>query len=353
VRVIFFILIFCLLFFSAASAEVELALEGRHPSRITEVYQHRGQPWLALEDVLASLGLSGDWDAVRHHYSFRSPAGRVLISPGSRYLSLGESRFELKTRPRFIDGRLRVPEDFVLEQLPRLMKRPVYYRNLSPLTPPVAQEQSAADRLFAFLTRRKQSDAAPRSLSVLIDPGHGGSDPGVVVQGAAPEKDVNYQVARKLARALKMDSGADVRLTRSGDYDLGPRARLDLLTESGADLFISLHAQAGFSPLASGISLFVPPASAFYDPTAEQRSLALARSLSETFMEAGFEVLGTYRAQLSGLSSVALPSVRVELGYLSNEVDRDLLTDPQGQERLARAIFDGIRQFNDNKENFR
>ncbi len=346
--------ILLLLLVSPAFADVELARKGKRPVLLTEVYQHQGEPFMALDEVLDAVGLRGDWDSVRHIYRFRSPAGKASLSPGSRYLKLGDFRFDLKTRPRFIDSRLRVGEDFILEQLPRLTGSEIYYRNLSPAVERPGSAESATERLFSFLTRRKVRSPESGVRSILIDAGHGGSDAGSLVRGAPAEKEIVLSVGQSLARRLKMDLGATADLTRTGDYDLSAEQRLDLLTQSNVDLYLSLHVQTGFSTKSQGVSFSIPPSGAFYDPQAETRSLVLVEKMTEALQKQGFTVQGLYRPALLGLSSVATPSIHVELGYLSHEIDLETLSSAQGQERIVGALFDGIRNYSDTlKENSR
>ena len=68
----------------ATYATVEVALQGKAPQQVKDVYLHQGLVYLALDDLLPAVSLRGDWDAVRHIYFIRTPEGRAELSPGAK-----------------------------------------------------------------------------------------------------------------------------------------------------------------------------------------------------------------------------------------------------------------------------
>lgn len=344
----FFCLLLLLLLVGPAQAAVELSRGGLPPQRVEDVYVHQGIPYLDIDEVLQLLALRGKWDSVEHRYRFSTPLGRAEFFPGGSYLVVGERFYPLTHPARFIDGRLRVPEDFITSHLPRLLDEPVYYRNLNP--PQVVQEQHGGpmDRLFSFLLRKKKSTGSSGLQAIAVDPGHGGKDPGAMGLGGIKEKDINLAVARHLEKLVKMELGIPVHMSRDGDYELTPRQRLEVATRSQVDAFILLHAQASFDASRRGITLMVRPDRLLESGTASAAadSMSLARELSASLKSSGFKVAGILQAPLLPLGQGDLPSVLVELGYLSNPEDRDLLQNEQKQQLLARALFEGLKRFN-------
>lgn len=339
-----------------AGAAVELARNGQSPVTLTEVYLRDGVPYLALEEVLAALALTGSWDSVQHVYRIESPRGTAIISPGSRTLRLGNSSQTMSAQPRFIDGRLRVPEEFVRTRIPSLLGEPIVYRNLDPPAPaPAEEETSPLDRLFAVLLRQSVPESGGSILrGVVIDPGHGGQDSGAFGPGGEKEKTIALDVGRRLEKLLKMRLGIPIHLTRDGDYSLDQQQRFELAARPDVDALILLHAQAAFGPAPHGVTLVVRPReeTAGGSPVAgEGESMRLARHLGDALAQGGLRVAGITRAPLLPLGRGDLPTVLIELGYLSNPEDRALLRDPAGQERLAEALFTGLRNFaEDQKE---
>ncbi len=353
----FFITCFLLLCASSGLASVELALENRSPVVLKEVYRYRGTAYLALDDVLPVLGLSGRWDSVQHTYRIRTPMGYAVISPGSQFLRLGDRFVPLRLPPRFIDGRLRVDETFVIDQLQALMPQSIYYRNLNPVAEQPDLDESPLDRLFGFLMRKKEQVHGSALGGVVIDPGHGGADPGTIAPDGVKEKALVLDVAKLLEKQLKMNLDVPVYLSRDGDYGLTPQQRVEPATRSGVDVLLQLHAQGALSEAPRGITLFVRAQEEFEDgviPAEEGQSMQLAQALSDVLVKAGFNVVGVIKAPLAPLGRGSLPTVFIELGYLSNPADLALLEAPEGQTRLAEALYRGIKHYADGqKENNR
>ncbi len=186
---------------------------------------------------------------------------------------------------------------------------------------------------------------------VVIDPGHGGADPGAVGQSGLLEKDVVLWVANSLEPLLNRVA-VYTRKVRDGDYDLAQNARnpsgsrktADLrervtqANEVDADLYISLHANSFPSPRWSG-------AQTFYYPGKEE-GRRLAESIQRRLVEAFPENRRTARpGEYFVLRETEMPAVVVEIGFLSNPQEEELLATPDHQRKLADAIYRGIVDF--------
>jgi len=125
----FSLLLLLLVFVPCASALVEIGRPGEPPLVVEDIYLREGTAFLSIDDVLEALELEGTWDSVAHIYVIRTPHGRAVISPGSQFLKIGDNFIPISHRPRFIDGKLRVSEVFLLRQLAPLLSEPIYYRN--------------------------------------------------------------------------------------------------------------------------------------------------------------------------------------------------------------------------------
>ncbi|TYO98795.1 N-acetylmuramoyl-L-alanine amidase [Geothermobacter ehrlichii] len=343
------VLLACLVSADVAQAAVELAWSGSRPHRIEEVYNRDGVPYLAVEDVLSALRLRGRWHSVEHRFRFRTPSGVASIFPGGNYLEIDGRFIPLDHPPLFIDGRLRVAEDFVIGQLPGLVGRSVYYRNLDPPEQLVVESDNPIDQLFALLLRKKQSKSGPRLRAVAIDVGHGGEDPGTIGLHGTKEKDVALAFARQLEKLLKMRLGVDVYLSRDGDYSLDGQQRLRTVLDRDVDLFILLHAQGHFASGPHGVELYIRPQEEFSarDLRQERRggSRRLAAEVRQSLLDEGFAVSEVRQAGLLPLGRGDLPTVMLELGYLTNPDDLALLTDPEARQMLAEAVVEGVERF--------
>ncbi len=348
-----FFLVSCLLLLLAPvplQAAVELAREGQPPVTINEVYLQDGIDFLALDDVLPALGLRGGWDSVRHIFTIDTPQGHATLFPGGHYLNIGDRFLPLSRPARFIDGRLRIPENFVTGPLASLLGGQIYYRNLNP---PVAthEEGTAIDRLFSFLLQKKRAVQGRALHGVAIDPGHGGQDPGAI-GGGLKEKNLNLDLARDLEKLLKMQLGIPVYLSRDADYQPSAEQRLKAAAHPDVDVLLQLHVQAALSPTPSGVMLFVRPAEERDGkvlPAAGGGSMRLARDLEAALRQAGIPVAGVFSAPLLPLGRGDLPTVLVEAGFLSNPADQARLADPAGRQSLAAALFTGLKAFSQEK----
>lgn len=185
--------------------------------------------------------------------------------------------------------------------------------------------------------------------TIVIDAGHGGMDPGAISQTKQEEKDITLAISRKLARNLSQ-AGALVINLRDSDQDLcgdnfkgsiRERKRKDLslrverAQENKADLYISIHTNADVSPRWSG-------AQTFYK-AGNKKSQALAESIQEEFISV---LRNTKREAKTGsyyiLDKATMPTVIVEVGFLSNPQEADLLASSAYQDKIAYAIFCGI-----------
>ena len=346
VTLIFLISSLVLLLPVSASAIVEIGKVGQDPVIIEEVYQREGTSFVAIDEVLSALQIEGAWDSVDHIYRIRTSRGWAVISPGSQFLKLGDNFVPISHRPRFIDGKLRVSENFILGQLAPLVDEPLRYRNHNP--PAAVETEDPLDRLFAFLLRRKPQPEDRSRWLVALDPGHGGLDSGAIGPDGSKEKNVNLAIARRIERFLKMHQEAPVIMTRDNDYEVEVEKRLQAVAQAGADVLLSLHVQNFFSPEPHGVMLFIQSEmerDLLEGITGENASRQLAEALQTALQAAGFTVAGIVEQPVLPLGRGDLPRVLVEMGSLSNPDDLAMLHDLSRQQDLARALFDGLQDF--------
>jgi N-acetylmuramoyl-L-alanine amidase len=348
----------CLLLILLCSAEpllaaVEIAPRGKASVRLEDVYQQGGVPYVAVEDALDAVGLTGHWNSVRHVFRIRTRSGWAEISPASEFLKFKNDFYPLQDKPRFIDGRLRVTDNFILNQLALLVGQPIFFRNLDPEGDPVARkEENALEQLFAFLLNKKIARSGPLIRAVAIDPGHGGLDTGAIGVDGRKEKEINLQIANKLSRQLKMKLGIPVFLSRDGDYELRLEQRLKPASEENVDVWLVLHAQSAQTAVPEGVSLFIRPeetapgeAATEQPPIRQSASLRLADALALALRESGIAVNGIYPSPLLSLGRGELPTVQVELGYLSHPEELARLQSDKYQDLVAQALYQGIRRY--------
>jgi N-acetylmuramoyl-L-alanine amidase len=225
-----------------------------------------------------------------------------------------------------------------------------------------------------------------RDIIIAVDAGHGGEDPGAIGPSGTREKDVVLEIARRLAAEVNGTEGFKAVLVRDGDYYLGLRQRTALAREQKADFFVSVHADAFTSPRPQGSSVYALSQRGATSETAqwladsENRSdliggvdgslslrdkdqvlrgvlldLTMTATLNDSLSIGGqvLEQLGRInrlhksRVEQAGfmvLKSPDIPSLLIEVGFISNPDEERRLRDPIHQAGLAQAIFSGMRE---------
>ena len=219
-----------------------------------------------------------------------------------------------------------------------------------------------------------------RDVVVAVDAGHGGDDPGAVPRKGVHEKDIVLAIARELERVIGGKEGMRAILIRNGDYYVGLRRRMELARQAGADIFVSVHADAFRDPGVHGASVYVISRRGASSEAArwlatQENSADLAGGVSLDDKEEGLATVlldisqtGSLRASrevgrrvLSRLGRIGplhkrrveragfmvlkapdIPSILVETGFITNPRDERRLTDPAQRRAIAGAIAEGI-----------
>ncbi|HSW36709.1 MAG TPA: N-acetylmuramoyl-L-alanine amidase [Candidatus Limnocylindrales bacterium] len=175
---------------------------------------------------------------------------------------------------------------------------------------------------------------------IVLDPGHGGTDPGATSITGLLEKELNLAVAHQLA-ALLTEAGAKVVMTRSDDQSLTNTRRVEIANQAEANLFVSIHANAFRNVESNGTETFycmTSPHSA--------ASLVLARQLQlELVGTLGLRDRGVKTTSFYILTRTNMPSVLIELGFLTNPHDETVLREALVNGNAARALFRGLEAF--------
>lgn len=195
-------------------------------------------------------------------------------------------------------------------------------------------------------------------LVVILDPGHGGDDPGAIVPGIAFEKDLVLSVANRVCRRLR-EAGITVRMTRGTDKTLTLEERTGFAKNKAGAVLVSIHANKAANKVAQGLETYIMPVAGFpstsaMDPVAETypgnrydaESLQLAYYVHREILDQTQAVdRGVKRARFEVLRNAPCPAALVEIGFLSNTEERGNLETPDYLNRLADGIAFGIRVF--------
>jgi N-acetylmuramoyl-L-alanine amidase len=229
----------------------------------------------------------------------------------------------------------------------------------------------------------KEGQKLTRLVTIALDPGHGGEDPGAVGRGGSLEKNVVLSIARRLKARLEQQANVRVMLTRDGDYFVPLNVRVQKARKVQADLFVSIHADAFVEPTARGSSVFALSEKGASSTAARwlankenaadligginirsknQHLASVLLDLSTTAqindsLKLGIEMLGQIRrvgklhkpqveqAGFAVLKAPDIPSLLVETAFISNPQEEALLLSEDYQNKLADALLAGIENY--------
>jgi N-acetylmuramoyl-L-alanine amidase len=173
-------------------------------------------------------------------------------------------------------------------------------------------------------------------LVVVIDPGHGGSDPGAVGLGGLRETDVVLDVSQKLAQILEQN-GLQVVMTRQDERTIDLAPRTQLANRISADLFVSIHANA-----VGGGRTEVNGVETYYYQSGNLLAQYIQNSILQTMR---MNNRGVKQARFYVLRNTQMPAVLVETGFVTGSDDSQILANPDDRTRMAEAIARGILQY--------
>lgn len=248
--------------------------------------------------------------------------------------------------------------------------------------------RGSAERLVIDLGERgtpatvKRMTGGDRDIVIAVDPGHGGRDPGAIGKNKTREKDVVLAIGRRLVKKINAEPGFDAFLVRDDDTLIDHRERMEAARQANADLFVSIHADAVEDRRARGSSVYALSVKGASDEAAKRlaaqqnasliggvnlpqddpllASVLMDLSQNATIrasLDAGafvLEQLGTVNklhrssVQQAGfivLKSPDVPSILVETAYISNPNEERNLASSAHQDKLAQAIFKGIKNY--------
>jgi N-acetylmuramoyl-L-alanine amidase len=194
--------------------------------------------------------------------------------------------------------------------------------------------QTSSDRRRLILNLRS---SALIGKAIVIDPGHGGVDPGACGGQGIREKDVVLDVAMRLKDLLE-EAGAAVVFTRTDDSFIGLYERSFMANDVMADLFISIH--ANFNPDSSVHGIEV-----YHSPDQKNADEYASCVLNELVKSTGLKGLGVKTAHFVVIRETQMPSILVELGFLSNFQEEATLNSSEFKDKAAAGILHGIMDY--------
>jgi N-acetylmuramoyl-L-alanine amidase len=237
-------------------------------------------------------------------------------------------------------------------------------------------------------TSQQERNQHKSNYVIALDPGHGGKDPGAIGRNGTREKDVVLAVAKKMKDIINRTPGYQAILTRDADRVITLRNRVKKAREAEADIFVSLHADSFHKSSVTGASVYALSLSGASSEAArwiahkenssdliggislddkDDLIASVLLDLSQTAtiqdsLELGSDVLSqigkvsklnngkVQQAGFAVLKAPDMPSILIETAFLSNPTEEKKLRNPKHQQRLAQAVFSGIRTHLKNRQ---
>lgn len=372
-----------------------LLLTGLFPVSVFASAEIQGvRSWLAPDNTRLVFDLSGP---VEHRLFALEGPDRVVIDVTNTRLRTDFAHLTLDESPvanirhSHSDGTLRIVLDLKSRVRPKSFDLPPNdqygHRLVIDLENPVATAANLESaEPVVHSTPPVNGSGQLRDIVIAIDAGHGGEDPGAVGPNGTREKDIVLAIARELKRIIDAEQGYTAVLIRDGDYFISLRNRVLRARQANADLFVSIHADGWKSPSARGASVWVLSERGASSEmgrwlasrenssdliggvgsvSLEDKDAVLASVLLDMSMTASRtgsrEVAGIIHrnigqfarmhktdvemANFAVLRSPDVPSILVETGFITNPQEESQLRTAAYQQRMARAIFQGVQDY--------
>ena len=326
-----------------------------------------GKRYILLLDVCKANGIEWEWDSVSRKIALKKNGRKVVLMVGSKYYYADERIRKLGSPVEIKNGNICIPLRFVKYTLKRLFVQKKAAR--ASTTKRNSEKKTAKTK--------KPSEKRYRIKKIVIDPGHGGRDPGAVGRTGLKEKDVVLDISKMIKKELEKD-GIDVVITRNSDKFISLDERARISNKNNADLFISIHANASRTRRLRGFEVY------FLSEATDDNARALASAENsvleyeegsvgkhtknldaivwdlkftenrrESIELAGFICQGISKriklkrnkvrsARFYVLKGTEMPGVLVELSYLSNRWDEKNLKKTSYRQKLAKGVAAGI-----------
>ena len=313
-----------------------------------------GKDYIPLPLIAAYYQAKCEWDPIARRADLIKDNKTFAFYVGIDYAAVNGKPEKLTSPVVFYESSVAVPADFVIEEIGKVLRAPQVTRGVKP---PITQK---------YLIRK-----------VVIDPGHGGNDPGAIGRTGLKEKDLVLDIAKRVREQLSED-GINVVMTRDRDRFIPLEKRAQIANESDVDFFVSIHANSARLKGARGFEVYYlsdavddnarAVAAAensflkFDDSSFQHRntdleatvwdmvytenreeSIELARYITKAVdASTSLHNRGIKSARFCVLRGAQMPAVLVEVGFISNSAEEKNLKDDSYRQAVATAIAKGI-----------
>jgi N-acetylmuramoyl-L-alanine amidase len=379
------LLLFCVLQIDGWAAGIDIVGQTGKLGTIPS-FEKSGVLYMDIAALSVFLSCQVREDTETKRWILKDGPFRLTITRGTPFVAVRDSMLQMPIPSMEHDSKTFVPAAAFCAIAGRYFPRPITFDRLSrsirlsarsepvrskPIQPPVRSDENLAEK-----KRRWRIDR------VVIDPGHGGKDPGAIGPGGLQEKTVTLDIAQRLKNLIESKLKIDALLTRDSDSFVAVKERSRFANQNDGKLFISIHINANRNKKARGFSTWLlgmakteqalataelensviefedskaPYASmkdaahilnAIAHNSYQKESEDLARLISDGMEKQTFITnLGVYQANFYVLVGSAMPVLLVEAGFISNPSEEKMLRASWYRDKIASILFDCISRF--------
>ncbi len=353
-------LFFGALTFSGCAGGGGAGLSGRLSSQMTSINK---KSYFPISAVCRYYGFSWEWDGFSRVITLKKEGMSIKLFPGSSLVLYNDRSIDLKAPIILHDGLVMVPASFAR----------LFMLTQEKTGPAPVKYQAKKEGFYAIK-------------KIIIDAGHGGKDPGASVHHGLREKEINLDVAKRLARELRR-KGIQVVMTRDTDVFYSLYRRAEIANKNNGDFFICIHTNAARTRSAHGAEEFY--LSSGYDDFSKasgirgnaaakfakkseyknshdlntilwdmaltedrKESVEMAYSIAKEFKRMlNLRTRFVHGARFVVLKDTQMPAILIEVGYITNPTENARLNNPFYRQMLAEAIASGIMNYKKNYDN--
>lgn len=323
-----------------------------------KVFESHGARYILLEDILKTFGGSIKREPQFKRITFSLNNKKAIFILDSQKIKVDNQDLSLSNPIIQISGKSAVPADFLTKALFTIINRNInidWKEGKLQIGKEFANTNSEKTQNLSSITQYNLS-----GFRIIIDPGHGGYDIGVKSKDGLLEKDLNLDIALRMKDILSQKEGVEVYLTREEDKYMIIEERISFANDLRGDVFLSIHFNWSPSQDTKGFNIFVNGDKArmsldlnsSFEPneTLSTESLSSkSRYLAKEIRDRLSNILSTggrcKEAPLAIMDGLFMPGVLLEVLYLSNPEDLNILYDPNFLDSLSLALCDSLLSF--------
>lgn len=289
---------------------------------------------LVPAQIVERMGASFQWNPEEWMIRITSENRSLVMYVNNFQCANGTKVEKMPAHPIVFQGTVMIPLRYVAENLGAAVLwsgKDIYVSTTGEL--PVVEQQNPDSQ------KTNPNEALQMKKTIVLDPGHGGSDPGAVA-GKVQEKELNLQVA-KILKGMLDEVGMTVYMTRSEDKYVGLYTRADIANHLKADLFVSIHHNASPNTAAQGLmTLYYPTSSSNQKMNGQKLAQIVQKNLVKELKTRDWGIIA--RPNLVVTRETKMPAVIAELGFITNKTELERLVTYQFQRQAAQALYASI-----------